>query len=193
MKKYYAHFTLLLLVVSQMSCQEKKQSFETDKSLVGDSTLISPSELDNSSPFFRSVLKTNAGMVRGLSLGDDFATIKESAPLSEAQPDNGKSFTENFDDMGLNFVDIKYLKNIDNKVSVISVDIFVEKQSSVDSLMSEFKSYFENKYGTGKGITKMMVWKLPDGLNVLKLQNVSTAKDPGLKIVFAKSGDEMLQ
>ncbi len=193
MKKYYAYFALLFLVISQMSCQDKKQSSETEISLIADSTSISHSELENNSSVFKAVLKTNAGMVRGISVGDDFTTIKESAPLSESQPDNGKSFTESFDDMGLNFADILYVKNTDNKVDAIAIDIFVEKQTTVDSLMNEFKGHFDSKYGVGKGISKMIVWKLPDGLNVLKLQNVSTAKDPGLKIVFAKPSNEMLQ
>jgi hypothetical protein len=192
-KKYYAYFTLLFLGISQISCQDKKQSSETETSLVADSTSTNSSELENNSPVFKAVLKTNAGMVRGISVGDDFGTIKESAPLSESQPENGKSFTESFDDMGLNFADVLYVKNVDNKVGAISIDIFVEKQAAVDSLMNEFKGHFDSKYGVGKGISKMMVWKLPDGLNVLKLQNVSTAKDPGLKIIFAKSGNEMLQ
>jgi hypothetical protein len=33
---------------------------------------------------------------------------------------------------------------------------------------------------------------MPDGNNLM-VQDVSTAKDPGLKVVFAKSGDKLLQ
>jgi hypothetical protein len=191
-RKYYAYFVSFLLVVSQMSCQDKKQTTESGIVANSDSTVtISP--LENYSPVFKAILKTDAGMVRGLSIGDDMNVILESAPLSTSQPKNGKSYTEYFDDTDLNFADILYVNDADNKLGAISVDIFIEKQASVDSLMNEFKRYFDKKYGQGKGISKMTVWKLPDGNNELMLQNVSTAKDPGLKIVFAKHGSEILQ
>ncbi len=191
MKNSYAYFALLLLVISQMSCQDKKQSFETT-SVAVDSTLKVAS-LENHSSTLQAILKTDAGMVRGLSIGDEMNSIVESAPLSETQPDNGKSYTEYFDDTDLNFADILYVNDSENKIGAISVDIFIEKQVAVDSLMNEFKGYFDKKYGQGKGISKMTVWKLAGTNDELMLQNVSTAKDPGLKIIFAKNGDKLLQ
>ncbi|MBC7410363.1 MAG: hypothetical protein H7339_18425 [Arcicella sp.] len=192
MKNSYAYFALLLLVLSQMSCQDKKKSFETTSSVAGDSTLKVPT-LENYSNAFKAILKTDAGMVRGLSIGDEMDSIVESAPFSETQPNNGKSYTEYFDDTDLNFADVLYVKDVKNKIGAISVDIFIEKQVAVDSLMNEFKGYFNKKYGQGKGISKMMVWKLTGTSNELLLQNVSTAKDPGLKIIFAKNGNKFLQ
>lgn len=191
MKNSYAYFALLLLTMSQMSCQDKKQSSETT-TVSADSTLKVPS-LENYSTAFKAILKTDAGMVRGLSIGDEMNSIIESAPFSETQPTIGKSYTEYFDDSDLNFADILYVNDLDNKISAISVDIFIEKQVAVDSLTNEFKGYFDKKYGQGKGISKMMVWKLSGTNNELLLQNVSTAKDPGLKIIFAKNGDKLLQ
>ena len=191
MKNSYAFLALLLLVMSQMSCQDKKQANETT-SITVDSTAKIPS-LENYSPVFNAILKTDAGMVRGLSIGDDMNSIVESAPPSETQPNHGKSYTEYFDDTDLNFADILYVNDSENKISAISVDIFIEKQASVDSLMNELKGYFDKKYGSGKGISKMTVWKLAETDNELLLQNVSTAKDPGLKVIFAKSGDKLLQ
>jgi hypothetical protein len=191
-KKTYAYFALLLLTFAQISCQDKKQTTESDATIAPDST-SQVNTLENYSPTFKAILKTDAGMARGLSIGDEMSAIVESAPLSESQPDNGKSYTEYFDDTDLNFADVLYVNDSENKISAISVDIFIEKQVAVDSLMSEFKGYFDKKYGQGKGISKMMVWKLAGGNNELMLQNVSTAKDPGLKIIFAKSGDILLQ
>jgi hypothetical protein len=182
---------MFLIAMSQMSCQDKKQSTENTSVMV-DSTSKVPS-IENYSTNFKAILKTDAGMVRGLSIGDEMSVILESAPLSETQPDNGKSYTEYFDDTDLNFADVLYVNDSDNKIGAISVDIFIEKQTTVDSLMAEFKGYFDKKYGQGKGISKMTVWKLVGGNNELMLQNVSTAKDPGLKIIFAKSGDKLLQ
>lgn len=192
MKKTYAYFALLLFAFAQISCQDKKQNAESETIGTTDST-SQVNNLENYSPTFVAILKTNAGMIRGLSIGDEMNAIIESAPLSETQPNNGKSFTEYFDDTDLNFADVLYVNDPENKIGAISVDIFIEKQIAVDSLMSEFKGYFDKKYGQGKGISKMTVWKLEGGNNELMLQNVSTAKDPGLKIIFAKSGDELLQ
>lgn len=177
--------------MSQMSCQDKKQASETTSAVV-DSTSNIPS-IENYGAVFKAILKTDAGMMRGLSIGDEMKSIVESAPLSETQPDYGKSYTEYFDDNDLNFADVLYVNNSENKIGAISVDVFIEKQPSVDSLMKEFKGYFDKKYGVGKGISKMTVWKLPATDNQLMLQDVSTAKDPGLKIIFAKSGDKLLQ
>ena len=192
MKKTYAYFALLLLALAQISCQDKKQTTESDATITTDST-SQVNTLENYSPTFKAILKTDAGMVRGLSIGDEMNVILESAPLSETQPTNGKSYSEYFDDTDLNFADILYVNDSENKISAISVDIFIEKQIAVDSLMNEFKGYFDKKYGQGKGISKMTIWKLAGGNNELMLQNVSTAKDPGVKIIFAKSGSELLQ
>jgi hypothetical protein len=191
-KKTYAYFALLLLAFAQISCQDKKQTTESDATIAPDST-SQVNTLENYSPTFKAILKTDAGMVRGLSIGDEMSAIVESAPLSESQPTDGKSYTEYFDDTDLNFADVLYVNDSENKISAISIDIFIEKQVEVDSLMSEFKGYFNKKYGQGKGISKMTVWKLAGGNHELMLQNVSTAKDPGLKIIFAKSGDKLLQ
>ena len=192
MKKTFAYSVLFLIAFVQISCQDKKQTKESDATISIDST-SQVNTLDDYSQTFNAILKTDAGMVRGLSIGDEMNVILESAPLSETQPTNGKSYTEYFDDTDLNFADILYVNDSENKISAISVDIFIEKQVAVDSLMSEFKGYFDKKYGQGRGISKMTVWKLAGGNNELMLQNVSTAKDPGLKIIFAKSGDKLLQ
>ena len=192
MKKTFAYSVLFLIAFVQISCQDKKQTKESDATISIDST-SQVNTLDDYSQTFNAILKTDAGMVRGLSIGDEMNVILESAPLSETQPTNGKSYTEYFDDTDLNFADVLYVNDSENKISAISVDIFIEKQVAVDSLMSEFKGYFDKKYGQGRGISKMTVWKLAGGNNELMLQNVSTAKDPGLKIIFAKSGDKLLQ
>ena len=190
-KNPYAYFALLFIVMAQMSCQDKKQSSETTSVVVDSTSTVTT--LENYSSDFKAILKTDAGMMRGLSIGDNMTVILESAPLSETQPDNGKSYTEYFDDTDLNFADILYVNDSENKIGAIAVDVFIEKQVAVDSLMNEFKGYFDKKYGVGKGISKMTVWKLAGTDNELMLQNVSTAKDPGLKIIFAKSGDKLLQ
>jgi len=190
-KNTNVYWVLFILILAQMSCKDKKQTFE-HTSVAVDSTSQVPA-FKEYSEVFRAILKTDFGMVRGLSIGDEMKSIVESAPLSETQPNDGKSYTEYFDDTDLNFADILYVNNSENKIGAISIDVFIEKQTSVDSLMNEFKVYFDKKYGQGKGISKMTIWKLAGSNNELLLQNVSTAKDPGLKIIFAKISDKLLQ
>ena len=189
-KKYYIVFVLIIASFIT-SCGDKKQKSQTETTASVDS-FIQRVSIENYSLIFKSVLKSDSGMARGVSIGDKMNTIQETVLPSETQPKNGKSFTAYFDGSDLNFADILYLKDAENKVGAISIDIFIENKVEVDSLMNEFVGYFDKKYGKGKGISKMVTWQMPDGNNLL-IQNVSTEKDPGLKVIFAKSGDELLQ
>lgn len=191
MKKYYVYLAFIFTSLFLISCGDKKQESQTETTAPADSSIQKVS-IKNYSMIFKQILKSDAGMARGVSIGDKINTIQETILPSETQPKNGKSFTAYFDGSDLNFSDILYTKDAENKVVAISIDIFIENKVKVNSLMNEFVGYFDKKYGKGKGITKMMTWQMPDG-NSLLVQNVSTEKDPGLKIVFAKSGDKLLQ
>ena len=191
MKKYYVYLAFIFTSLFLISCGDKKQESQTETAAPADSSIQKVS-IKNYSMIFKQILKSDAGMARGVSIGDKIDTIQETILPSETQPENGKSFTAYFDGSDLNFSDILYTKDAENKVVAISIDIFIENKVEVNSLMNEFVGYFDKKYGKGKGITKMMTWQMPDGNNLL-IQNVSTEKDPGLKIVFAKSGDKLLQ
>ncbi len=191
MKKNKLYPIVVLLLAMMIACQEKKQ--ETS---VGVNALSSPpvkGNFENYSPIFQAIIKNEAGMARGVSIGDTLDKIQESTLPSEAQPENGKGFTEYFDNTDLNFADILYTKDSDGKVKAIIIDVYIEKQSTVGGLLNEFKSYFDKKYGQGVETEKATSWELPDKENSLVIQNVSTQKDPGLKIVFAKIGDKALQ
>jgi hypothetical protein len=190
-KKYY--FVLTLIVASSLliACGDKKQASQTEISAPVDSS-IKRVAIENYSMIFKQIMKSDAGMARGVSIGDKIETLQETILPSESQPENGKSFTVYFDGSDLNFADIIYAKNAENNIGAISIDIFIENKTEVDSLMKEFIDFFDKKYGQGKGISKMMTWQMPDGNNLM-VQDVSTEKDPGLKIVFAKNGDKLLQ
>jgi hypothetical protein len=190
-KKYYFVLTLIVISLLIVSCGDKKQESQTETAAPADSSIKKVS-IENYSTVFKEIIKSDAGMARGVSIGDKIETIQETTLPSENQPDNGKSFTVYFDGSDLNFADILYLKDADSNVGAISIDIFIENKAEVDSLMKEFVDFFDKKYGKGKGISKMMTWQMPDGNNLM-VQDVSTEKDPGLKIVFAKSGDKLLQ
>lgn len=191
MKKYYFALTLIVVSLLSISCGDKKQVSQTETAAPADSSVKKVS-IENYSVVFKQILKSDAGMARGVSIGDKIETLQETILPSETQPDNGKSFTAYFDGSDLNFADILYVKDAENKVGAISIDIFIENKIEVDNLMKEFVDFFDKKYGKGKGISKMMTWQMLDGNNLI-VQDVSTEKDPGLKIVFAKIGDKLLQ
>ena len=191
MKKYYFALTLIVVSLLSISCGDKKQASQTETAAPADSSVKKVS-IENYSVVFKQILKSDAGMARGVSIGDKIETLQETILPSETQPENGKSFTAYFDGSDLNFADILYVKDADNKVGAISIDIFIENKIEVDNLMKEFVDFFDKKYGKGKGISKMMTWQMLDGNNLI-VQDVSTEKDPGLKIVFAKIGDKLLQ
>lgn len=190
MKKSNLYFLILCLFF--VACQEKKQETTVDSSTTDTEPKVEENlSSDEYSSIFKAIMKSDKGMARGVSIGDNFETLKETTLPSETQPENGKGFTEYFDDTDLNFADILYVKSPENKVDAISIDIYIERQTAVDSLMTEFKGYFNKKYGKGDG-QKTIKWKVKGGENELVLQDVSTEKDPGLKIVFAKKGDKSL-
>ena len=190
MKKYYVYLTFIFASLILVSCGDKKQESQTETTALADSSIRKVS-IENYSMIFKQILKSDAGMARGVSIGDKIETLQETILPSETQSNNGKSFTVYFDGSDLNFADILYVKNTENKVEAISIDIFIENKVEVDSLMKEFVDFFDKKYGKGKGISKMMTWRMPDGNNLM-VQDVSTDKDPGLKVVFAKNGDKLL-
>lgn len=180
-----------MVLAVTISCNSKK-SQETSKpdSLIVNSFAGPVSSLEGQSPIFRTILKSDAGMARGISIGDLFqSTVQtEKAPLSETQPENGKGFTEYFDDSDLNFVDITYTKDQSDKVASITLDVYVERKSAVDSLFTEFKTYFSRKYGKNTVNGKGLVWKVQDNKSAV-LQDVSTEKDPGIKILFVRENE----
>lgn len=186
------NFYFLLFFVLLIACQEKKESTQSESNASVNVTEGS-SALENYSTIFQEILKTDAGMARGVKIGDNIDTINETTLPSETPAENGKSFTEYFDDTDLNFADILYVKSPENKVEAITIDVYIERQTAVDSLMNEFKGYFETKYGKGVSKDKSTIWQLADGNNNVLIQNVSTEKDPGLKIVFANKADKILQ
>ncbi|MEA5405808.1 hypothetical protein VB776_22910 [Arcicella sp. DC2W] len=186
------NFYFLIFFALLVACQEKKESTQTESNASVNLTEGS-SALENYSTIFQAILKTDTGMARGVKIGDNIDTINETTLPSETPAENGKSFTEYFDDTDLNFADILYVKSPDNKVEAITIDVYIERQTAVDSLMNEFKGYFETKYGKGVSKDKSIIWQLADGNNNVLIQNVSTEKDPGMKIVFANKDDKILQ
>lgn len=190
MKNFNFYLYLLLIIGVSVACQEKKQESKAVNSLTENTN--ANNLLNNYSGIFQAILKSDSAMARGVNIGNNFDDIKETVLPAETQPNEGKSFTEYFDG-DLNFADITYTKNQANKVETISIDVYIETAETTNSLITEFKSYFDTKYGKGTIKDKTESWLLKDGVNQVTLENVSTAKDPGLKVVFSAINSKAIQ
>lgn len=182
----------LLTLGLVVACNDSSKS-SSEKEAYRSSLDNSDVALGHQTTLFQTILKRDSGMARGISLGEIFADAvkKETATPAEVREVNQKNFTEHFDETDLNFVDITYTGDSENKVSTINLDVYIEKQAIVDSLFNEFGNYFIKKYGVGVSENKKIFWTLPNN-NRLQLENVSTQKDPGFKILFSSSDKKPL-
>ena len=68
---------------------------------------------------------------------------------------------------------------------MIDFDIFVETKSQVEELKAKFTTYLQVKFGTSKTEGNKIIWE-KDKNTLVILQDVSTVKDPGIKLVFSR-------
>ena len=122
-------------------------------------------------------------VIRNADWGQDMESLKDTLELAESQPEKGKSYTLYFDDTDLNFSDITYIPNDQNKLQEIDFDIFVESGSEVQPLIDHWKTYLDAKFGPSEVKGKILLWSKNKNTRI-QLENVSTPKDPGIKISF---------
>ena len=122
-------------------------------------------------------------VIRNASWGQDLSYLKDTLELAESQPENGKSYTLYFDDTDLNFSDITYIPNEQNKLKEIDFDIFVESGADVQPLIDHWKVYLDAKFGPSEVKAKTILWSTNKNTRI-ELENVSTPKDPGIKLSF---------
>lgn len=133
-------FPVLLLAVVISSCTKPK------------------SKLSPYGPVFENVMRSDSGVFRGFSLGDQpgFVLSKEqgkpiesdSAYLYYEYPlDSVGSFniTYNFDDFGL---------------SEIQSDIYITNPDKADEVFSKFKAFFDDHYGKSESRMGFSVWSV---------------------------------
>lgn len=123
-------------------------------------------------------------VIRNAAWGQDMESLKDTLELAESQPEKGKSFTLYFDDTDLNFSDITYIPNDQNKLQAIEFDIFVESKDEVQPLIDHWKTYLDVKFGPSEAKGKTILWSKNNNTRI-QLENVSTPKDPGIKISFS--------
>lgn len=161
------------------SCTQEKQS-ETKESA---QTEASQTAWEESGEWVQKLTLSPNKIVRNVNWGQDFGSVNDSLELAESQPEQGKSYTLYFDESDLNFSDISYIPNEQNKLQEIVFDIFVESSDDVQPLINDWKKYLDVKFGPSEAKGKSILWTKNKNTRI-NLENVSTSKDPGIKISF---------
>ena len=140
---------------------------------------------EQSGDLVQKITLSSKGVVRNQAWGISIDSLQEKLELAENQPASGKSYTLYFDDSDLNFTDISYLGDDQQKLTEIDFDIFVETKSQVEELKAKFTTYLQVKFGAYKTEGTKIIWEKDKNTMVI-LQDVSTVKDPGIKLVFLR-------
>ena len=194
MKKYFiclGHLTaksiifILTTTFVLFSCNSPKENSANTTSVTTEIDLMALHAWEKSGDLVQKITLSSKGIVRNKNWGISIDSLNEKLELAENQPSNGKSYTLYFDDSDLNFTDITYLSDKKQQLNEIDFDIFVETKSQVDDLKEKFRSYLEVKFGDAKIEGKKIIWEKNKNTRVV-LDDVSTAKDPGIKLVFLK-------
>ena len=174
--------TSTLVFFSCNSSQEKgkegaSNTFEIEQSVLN--------AWEQSGDMVQKITLSPKGVVRDKEWGISIDSLQEKLELAENQPANGKSYTLYFDNSDLNFTDISYLSDNQQKLTEVDFDIFVETKSQVEELKEKFTNYLQVKFGASKIEGNKIIWE-KDVNTQVTLQDVSTLKDPGIKLVFSR-------
>lgn len=161
------------------SCSQEKQN--ENKANVQTEAIRTAWE--NSGEWVQKLSMSSENVIRNANWGQDFTSLKDTLELAESQPEIGKSYTLYFDESDLNFSDITYIPNEQNKLQEIVFDLFVESSEDVQPLIDQWKKYLDVKFGPSETKGKNILWTQNKNTRIL-LENVSTSKDPGIKISF---------
>ncbi len=167
------------------SCNSSQENDKNGASNTSESDQIALNAWDKSGDLVQKITLSSKGVVRNKEWGISIDSLQEKLELAENQPANGKSYTLYFDDSDLNFTDISYLSDSQQKLTEIDFDIFVETKSQVEDLKEKFTTYLQVKFGASKTEGNKIIWEKDKNTQVI-LQDVSTDKDPGIKLVFSR-------
>jgi hypothetical protein len=167
------------VVIILHSCSQEKQAENKDS----EQTEAVATAWSASGEWVQKLTVSPTNIVRNTTWGQDFSTINDSLEVAESQPEKGKSYTLYFDDTDLNFSDITYIPNDQNKLQEITFDIFVDSAEDVQPLIDQWKGYLEVKFGPSETKGTQVLWTKNKNTRI-QLENVSTPKDPGIKISF---------
>lgn len=173
----------LCCLILIFGCDQKNQKNEGENAA---NTALTPSQIywNSASPTLQKITLSDTAIVRNIHWNQSLESIKETIELSETQPANGRSYSLYLDDSDLNFVDIVYQTNAQNQLIKIDFDIYVEDRTEVAKLMGEFEKYFQIKYGSKTLNGNKSSWLAKNNTRI-QLEDVSTSKDPGIKLMYS--------
>lgn len=172
---------ICLIVFSQCN-----QSSDRDENLTADGSGQNKSQAfwNSASSTFQQITLSDSAIVRNVHWDQELNSINEKIELSETQPINGRSYSLYLDDSDLNFVDIVYNTNKENRIIQIVFDIYVEDKLKSNKLLKEFEAYFQLKYGQSAAKGKTLRWEAKNNTSI-QMEDVSTTKDPGIKLIYS--------
>lgn len=180
---------LLLIIITlfqyQQACRSRQQS---DNQATDSAAATTASAAVTDVPIAGRLAElglTNSSDWRGISLGDDFANVKNTEKGEPFENDaTHMGYTVEFEN--LETADMLYYQK-NQKVSAIDVDLFLNSRQSADANQKQLSDYFAARYGTPKSGNGSTVWTGKKGETVT-LKDVSKGKDFGLKINIAPAG-----
>lgn len=194
MRKDFLRFThmiakLIVLILTStlvfFSCNSSQENGKEGASNTSEIDQRVLNAWEQSGDLVQKITLSSKGVVRNQAWGISIDSLQEKLELAENQLASGKSYTLYFDDSDLNFTDISYLGDDQQKLTEIDFDIFVETKSQVEELKAKFTTYLQVKFGAYKTEGTKIIWEKDKNTMVI-LQDVSTVKDPGIKLVFLR-------
>jgi hypothetical protein len=186
MKKIYLPLLLSGLWVSMLwSCGETKNETVTEqKDTVAQVAVKEPRQvlISGYGTRLQKIVKNEEGILRGIDFG---ATVDEVKAREGRQPleDSTHHVGYRIDLGDYEDLDVRYHLNEKRRVWGFTLDIYLDEQTSVDSLFNDFKGYFNNRFGPNNfdNQRNMVAWNLADSLKVV-VKDVGIKQAPGLQV-----------
>jgi hypothetical protein len=172
---------LFILSLLFIECSNPK---DTEKVEVLSPPLTKTVTSSNVQKLLRAIMGTGEGLLRGIKFGDPISAVKKKE-TAEFFEEEDTHIGYSFDTESLETVDILYVKDKQNHVSGIELDIYMNTDSSNDSLKNELSNQFTIRYGKSLPDTDIPTWKIkPNGQVSIKV--VKNKLDRGLEVKFAQ-------
>jgi hypothetical protein len=173
------------VVIGSLLLAQCNQPSKHDEQVNGKSSDQAQSQKfwNSASITLQKITLSDSAVVRNVNWLQPLSSLNEKIELSENQPKSGKSYSLYLDDSDLNFVDVIYNTNKNNQINKIVFDIYVEDKFNAIKLLNEFEHYFSVKYGKKTTQGQVSNWESKSKSRIL-LEDVSTSKDPGIKIIY---------
>ena len=169
-----------LLISCDSKTQQRVEQSTTDSPPA--KALVDVPPASNQSELLKTIIGTpGQGLFRGVNFGDNISKVRslESFEMFEDTP-TYVGFTHETEN--LESVDVLYYFDKNKRINGLSVDVFLNSEKSVKELTYQFETYLSGKFGASTKAKNTYDWKTPKAM--VRLQDVSKAKDFGIKIIF---------